>query len=61
MDNAAFSESGLARDLIAAAGPATLATLTASGGPFASFVVTASLDGGALAMLLSRLPSTRRT
>jgi len=45
----------LARELLAAGGAATLATLTPAGGPFASYVVTAPAGDGAPLMLLSDL------
>jgi hypothetical protein len=50
------SNQELAREILAAAGgAATLATLTAEGGPFASYVVTATDTDGAPLMLLSAL------
>src|SRR5262245_38350930 len=49
------SNQELARGLMAAGGPAGLATLSASGGPFASYVVTAPSADGSPLMLLSRL------
>jgi heme oxygenase (biliverdin-IX-beta and delta-forming) len=49
------SNQALARELLAAGGVATLATLTESGGPFASYVVTAPGDDDAPLMLLSNL------
>ncbi len=49
------SNQSLARDLLVAGGTATLATLTLSGGPFASYVVTAPGEGDAPLMLLSDL------
>jgi heme oxygenase (biliverdin-IX-beta and delta-forming) len=45
----------LARELLAAGGAATLATLGAGGGPFASYVVSASAADGTPLMLLSDL------
>jgi putative heme iron utilization protein len=55
MTEEALSNQELARNLLAAGGPATLATLGAGGGPFASYVVTAPAPDGAPLMLLSRL------
>lgn len=49
------SEQQLTRDLVAAGGAATLATLTAEGDPFASYVLTAPDQDGAPLMLLSKL------
>jgi putative heme iron utilization protein len=49
------SNQKLARGLLAAGGVATLATLTAEGAPFASYVVTAPAIDGLPLMLLSRL------
>jgi len=45
----------LARILLTAGGPASLATLTAKNDPFASYVVTAPAADGSPLMLLSRL------
>ena len=45
----------LAQSLLAAGGPASLATLTVENGPFASYVVTAPAQDGSPLMLLSRL------
>jgi putative heme iron utilization protein len=45
----------LARELLKAGGPASLATLDPEGGPFASFVVTAPAADGAPLLLLSAL------
>ena len=50
-----MSNQELARSLFAAGGPAALATLTPSGTPFASYVVTAPAADGSPLMLLSRL------
>jgi len=49
------SNQALARGLLTAGGTATLATLTAEGAPFASYVVTAPAIDGSPLMLLSRL------
>src|SRR5215207_2173487 len=49
------SNQELARSLLAAGGTATLATLTAEGAPFASYVVAAPAVDGSPLMLLSRL------
>ena len=45
----------LAREMLAAGGPATLATLEPGGGPFASYVTVAQAPDGAPVTLLSRL------
>jgi putative heme iron utilization protein len=49
------SPAALARGLLAAGGPAALATLSADGSPFASYVVTAKGPDGSPLMMLSRL------
>jgi putative heme iron utilization protein len=49
------ANAALARGLIAAGGPASLATLGADGYPFASYVITAPAHDGAPLTLLSRL------
>jgi putative heme iron utilization protein len=49
------SNQSLARELLDAGGAAALATLSAEGGPFASYVVTAPGTEGAPLMLLSDL------
>ena len=54
------SNQALARELLAAGGSAALATLTAEGGPFASYVVTAPSADGAPLMLLSDLAEHAR-
>ena len=53
VDSAASA--ALARSLLRETGTAALATLDASGGPFASYVSTAPADDGSPLMLLSRL------
>lgn len=55
MTEEALSNQELAGELLAAGGPATLATLLPDGGPFASYVITAPAPDGAPLMLLSRL------
>jgi putative heme iron utilization protein len=55
MTDVSQSNQELARDLLANAGTATLATLSPDGGPFASYVVTAPAEDGAPLMLLSAL------
>jgi putative heme iron utilization protein len=55
MTEETLSNQDLARNLLLAGGSATLATLGASGEPFASYVVTAPAADGAPQMLLSRL------
>ena len=54
------SNQELARSLLAAGGAASLATLDAVGGPFASYVVTAPAADGAPLMLLSDLAEHAR-
>jgi heme oxygenase (biliverdin-IX-beta and delta-forming) len=54
------SNQALARELLAAGGSAALATLTAEGGPFASYVLTAPNAVGAPLMLLSGLAEHAR-
>jgi heme iron utilization protein len=49
------SNQELARSLLTSGGPASLATLSPDGGPFASYVVTAPAGDGSSLMLLSRL------
>lgn len=49
------SNAALARRLLRAGGAASLATLDADGGPFASYVVTAPAADGAPLTLISRL------
>jgi putative heme iron utilization protein len=49
------SNAALARSLLSAGGTASLATLEAEGGPFASYVVTAPAADGAPLTLLSKL------
>jgi len=55
MSEKSVSNQSLARELLTAGGAATLATLTAESGPFASYVVTAPAADGAPLMLLSAL------
>lgn len=55
MSEKIVSNQELARSLMVAGGPAALATLTADGEPFASYVVTADDADGSPLMLLSRL------
>jgi putative heme iron utilization protein len=49
------SNAEVARSLLGAGGTASLATLEPDGGPYASYVVTATAADGAPLMLLSRL------
>jgi putative heme iron utilization protein len=49
------SNQELARKLLVVGGTASMATLTADNGPFASFVITAPAPDGSPLMLLSRL------
>lgn len=55
MADKTLSNQVLARELLAAGGAATLATLTPAGGPFASYVLAAPAKDGAPLMLLSDL------
>jgi heme iron utilization protein len=55
MTEESLSNQELARSLLLTGGPATLATLSPSGGPFASYVVTAPSADCSPLMLLSRL------
>jgi putative heme iron utilization protein len=55
-----LSNAAIARALLAAGGAATLATLAAGGGPFASYVVTAPAADGTPLLLLSRLAEHTR-